>query len=71
MLALKGMIELSFKDFSSSDKLASWLGIVSKVYQSADHQVKRSITKRGLKLGRWILTQAAHAAARKKKKRPS
>ena len=33
----------NFKDFSSSDKLASWLGIVPKVYQSADHQVKRSI----------------------------
>ncbi|QVV87572.1 IS110 family transposase [Methanospirillum sp. J.3.6.1-F.2.7.3] len=57
----------NFKDFSSSDKLASWLGIVPKVYQSADHQVKRSITKRGSKLGRWILTQAAHAATKKKK----
>jgi len=29
--------------------------------------VKRSITKRGSKLGRWILTQAVHAATKKKK----
>ena len=56
----------NFKDFSSGDKLASWLGIVPRVYQSADHKVKRSITKRGSRLARWILIQVAHAAARMK-----
>lgn len=56
----------NLNDFSSGDKLASWLGIVPKVYQSADHKAKRSITKRGSRLARWILIQVAHAAARKK-----
>lgn len=56
----------NFNDFSSGDKLASWLGIVPKVYQSADHNSKRSITKRGSKIARWILIQAAHAAVKKK-----
>lgn len=56
----------NFKDFSSADKLASWLGIVPRIYQSADHNAKRSITKRGSKLARWVLIQAAHAAAKKK-----
>lgn len=56
----------NFKDFSSGDKLASWLGIVPRVYQSADHKAKRSITKRGSILARWVLIQVAHAAAKKK-----
>lgn len=55
-----------FNDFSSADKLASWLGIVPKVYQSADHNSRRSITKRGSRLARWILIQVAHAAAKRK-----
>jgi hypothetical protein len=54
----------NFKDFESGDKLASWIGLVPNVYQSANHVMKRSITKRGSRLGRWILTQAAHAAAK-------
>jgi transposase len=56
-----------FKDFNSGDKLASWLGLVPKVYQSANHTIKRSITKRGSRLGRWIMNQVAHAATRSKK----
>ncbi len=56
----------NFKDFPSGDQLASWLGIVPKVYQSADHNSRRSITKRGSRLGRWILVQVAHAAAKRK-----
>jgi transposase len=56
----------NFKDFPSGDKLASWLGIVPRVYQSAEHNAKRSITKRGSRLARWILIQVAHAAAKKK-----
>ncbi len=55
-----------FKDFSSGDKLASWLGIVPNVYQSADKYHNGKITKRGSKVARWILTQVAQAASRKK-----
>ncbi len=56
----------NFKDFSSGNKLASWLGIVPNVYQSADKFYNGRITKRGSKVARWILTQIAQAAARKK-----
>lgn len=52
------------RDFSTADKLASWLGIVPRVYQSADKLHTGSITKRGSKTARWILIQAAHAAVR-------
>jgi transposase len=55
----------NFKDFPSGDKLASWLGIVPNVYQSADKYYNGRITKRGSKRARWILTQIAQAAARK------
>ena len=44
----------TFKDFSSADKLASWLGIVPRIYQSADHNSKRSLPKRGSRLARWV-----------------
>ena len=37
-----------------------------KVYQSANHNVRCGITHRGSKHVRWILVQAAHAAARRK-----
>ena len=57
----------NFRDFASGDHLASWLGLVPKVYQSANHVVKQSITKRGSRYARWILTQAAHAAAKARK----
>jgi len=53
-----------FSDFPSGDKLASWLGIVPNVYQSADKLRTGSITKRGSDHARWILTQVAHAATR-------
>ncbi len=55
-----------FHDFSSGDKLASWLGIVPNVYQSADKYYNGRITKRGSRVARWILTQVAQAAARTK-----
>lgn len=58
-----------FRDFSSGDKLASWLGLVPNVYQSADKYHNGRITKRGSKVARWILTQIAQAAARKKNSR--
>ena len=53
-----------FSDFPSGDKLASWLGIVPNVYQSADKLRTGSITKRGSDHARWILTQVAHSATR-------
>ena len=56
----------NFKDFSTGDRLASWLGIVPNVYQSADKYHNGRITKRGSKVARWILTQIAQAAAKKK-----
>ena len=59
----------NFKDFSSGNKLASWLGLVPNVYQSADKYYNGRITKRGSKVARWILTQIAQAAARKKNHR--
>jgi len=54
----------NFSDFPSGDKLASWLGLVPNVYQSADTLRTGGITKRGSKDARWILIQSAHAAAR-------
>lgn len=54
----------NFKEFLSGNKLAGWVGIAPRVYQSANHTVKCSITKRGSRFARWILVQAAHAAAR-------
>jgi transposase len=59
----------NFKDFSTGDKLASWLGVVPNVYQSADKYYNGRITKRGSKEARWILTQIAQSAARKKNSR--
>ena len=55
-----------FRSFSTGDKLAAWAGIVPKVYQSANHNVRCGITHRGSKHVRWILVQAAHSAARRK-----
>lgn len=51
-------------DFSSAEKLASWVGIVPRVAQSADKLRTGSITKRGSVHVRWILTEIAQAAAR-------
>lgn len=52
------------RDFPSGEKLASWLGLVPRVAQSADTLRTGSITKRGSIHARWILTEVAHAAAR-------
>ena len=57
----------NFHDFKSGSNLASWLGLVPNVYQSAGTSRKCSITKRGSRLGRWILIEAAHAASRSRK----
>lgn len=52
------------RDFPSGEKLASWLGLVPRVAQSADTLRTGSITKRGSVHARWILTEVALAAAR-------
>lgn len=51
-------------DFSSAEKLASWVGVVPTVAQSAGKLHTGSITKRGSAHVRWILTEIAHATAR-------
>ena len=56
----------NFKDFASGDKLASWLGLIPNVYQSADKYYNGRITKKGSKVARWILIQISQAASRKK-----
>ena len=48
-------------DFDTGDKFASWLGIVPRVYQSANKLHTGSITKRGSHVARWILTEAAQS----------
>lgn len=56
----------NIKDFKTSEKLASWAGIVPSVYQSADKLSLGSITKRGSKHLRWILVEVANASIRVK-----
>ena len=51
-------------DFSSAEKLASWVGVVPTVAQSAGTLHTGSITKRGSAHVRWILTEIAHATTR-------
>ncbi len=58
----------NYKDFKTPDKLASWTGIVSSVYQSADKLSLGSITKRGSKHLRWILVEVANAVIKVKGK---
>lgn len=53
-----------FKDFPSAEKLASWIGIVPRVAQSADKLYTGPITNRGSVHLRWILTEISHSAAR-------
>ena len=59
----------NYRDFSTSDKLASWCGIVPNVYQSADKLITGSITKQGSKHIRWMLVQVAQAALKKRESR--
>ncbi len=58
----------NFKDFKTPDKLASWTGIVSSVYQSANKLSLGRITKRGSKHLRWILVEVANAVIKVKKR---
>jgi len=59
----------NFNDFESGDKLASWVGLVPTVKQSADHLRMGSITKQGSSVARWILIEIAQAAVRSKSTR--
>jgi transposase len=54
-----------YRNFSSSEKLASYFGIVPIVHQSAGNQHTGCITKHGSKHLRWIMVQVAHAASKK------
>ena len=55
----------NYRNFSSSEQLASYFGIVPFVNQSADKLHTGCITKHGSKHLRWILVQVAHAASKK------
>jgi len=59
----------NFTNFSSGDKLASWVGLVPTVNQSADHLRMGAITKRGSRTARWILVEIAQAAVRTRSSR--
>jgi transposase len=58
----------NIKDFKTPDKLASWTGIVSSVYQSADKLNTGRITKWGSKHLRWILVEIAQGAIKVKRR---
>lgn len=47
--------------FSDKKKVASYLGLAPKVYQSGDTNYHGHITKKGDSLLRWLLTEAANA----------
>lgn len=53
--------------FPTKEQLASWSGLVQRVYQSAGKTYTGSITKRGPAILRWILVEAAQACSRTKK----
>ncbi|VVB64966.1 Transposase IS116/IS110/IS902 family protein [uncultured archaeon] len=55
----------NYRNFSSSEQLASYFGIVPFVNQSADKLHNGCITKHGSKHLRWIMVQVAHAASKK------
>jgi transposase len=55
----------NYRNFSSSEQLASYFGIVPFVNQSADKLHNGCITKHGSKHLRWIMIQVAHAASKK------
>lgn len=58
----------NIRDFKTPEKLASWTGIVSSVYQSADKLNLGRITKRGSKHLRWILAEVAQSAIKVKRR---
>jgi transposase len=55
-----------FRDFSSSNKLAAYCGLVPSVYQSAGKMINGHITKHGSPHVRWMIIEVAHAITRSK-----
>jgi transposase len=55
----------NYRNFNSSEQLASYFGIVPFVNQSADKLHNGCITKHGSPHLRWIMVQVAHAASKK------
>jgi transposase len=55
-----------FRDFSSSNKLATYCGLVPSVYQSAGKLINGHITKHGSPHIRAMIIQVAHAIIRSK-----
>jgi transposase len=55
----------NYRNFSSSEQLASHFGIVPFVNQSADKLHTGCITRHGSKHLRWIMVQIAHAGSKK------
>ena len=54
-----------YRNFATSEQLASYFGIVPFVNQSACKLNTGCITKHGSKHLRWIMVQVAHAASKK------
>lgn len=48
------------KRFSDGEKVASYIGLTSSVYQSGETEYRGRITKAGDRLLRWLLVEAAH-----------
>jgi transposase len=55
-----------FREFSSSNKLAAYCGLVPSVYQSAGKMINGHITKHGSPHVRWMIIEVAHAITRSK-----
>jgi transposase len=56
-----------YRDFSSSDKLAAYCGLVPSVYQSAGKLINGHITKHGSPHIRAMIIEVAHAIIRSKR----
>jgi transposase len=56
----------NYRDFETSEQLASWCGLTPTVSQSADKLITGSITKQGSKHVRRMLVQVAHAISKSK-----
>jgi transposase len=52
-----------FTRFPSADQAAAYLGLVPSTYQSGDHCYHGRITKQGRSHARWLVVEAAQAAA--------
>jgi transposase len=67
ILAEIGKVE----DFETGEQLASYFGLVPRIYQSGEKSLSGHITKHGSPHMRWILVQIAHTLGRMKDNRLS